>query len=510
MWGVSAGRAPSFTDRLSEAAEASNSLWCLELELEPSLLPGVGTPEAGESHLRRVLLALEEAGLLPSALHPISTSFGQFGVQGWEILERVLAPWRGRLPILLSAPFGESARRGGQAASALFDVWGADAAILTPWVGRDFLNPFLARLPERGLYLYLRTPGQSAAHHLSDSPLEENTSGTSAPYLGLARGLRRSSLQGLGAVIGPQTLGDLAHLAATLSGEFARVPKPLLVSGANGTGLDLGGIAEALRLSAEENRLFRVGLGLPVIYARPSSPREDIVSAAVQAARRVHSLLRVHDFEPRVANRSVRILLVEDHGLVRRAFRNVLEQEHDLEVVGEATTAEEALESVGSLRPDVILLDLGLPGMSGLEATRRLRAQACAARILVLSASEDINDVTASLSAGAHGYMHKRIHAEELVDSVRRAACGEPVIPRDMVAPYLEHQARERRNATPLSEREQEVLTLLAGGCKNYEIARRLATAEGTVKTHVRNIYRKLGIGTRREAVACAANLGLI
>ncbi len=510
MRGIASDGPGDFVHRLVESAEASNSLWCLELELEPTLLSGAATPQTCEKHISAVLHALDEAGLLPSALHPISSSFAQYGLQGWQILDRVLAPWRGRLPILLSAPFGESARRGAQAAATVFDAWRADAAILNPWVGSEFLKPFLDRLPGRGLYIYLRTPGQSAAHHLAEASLEEGAPGAASLDVSLARGLRRSPLRSLGAVVGPQGLANLAHLVATLSGDFARTPKPLLVSGANGTGHDIAGIAEALRLSSGESRTFRVGLGLPVLYARPSWADEDPVSAAVLAARRVHALLQVRDLGHGAPAAAVRILLVEDHGLVRRAFRNVLEQEEDLEVVAEVATAEEALDQVGSVHPDVILLDLGLPGMSGLEATRRLRALGCPARILVLSASEDIDDVTASLGAGAHGYMHKRIHAEDLVDSVRRAARGEPVIPRDMVAPFLEHQAREKRSATPLSEREQEVLALLAEGCKNSEIARRLATAEGTVKTHVRNIYRKLGIGTRREAMACASSLGLV
>jgi two-component system nitrate/nitrite response regulator NarL len=220
--------------------------------------------------------------------------------------------------------------------------------------------------------------------------------------------------------------------------------------------------------------------------------------------------LRLVDPDARRRVDPIRIFLVEDQSLVRRAFRGVLEHESDLLVVGETSTAEQALQEIPEARPDVILIDLGLPGISGLEATRRLRAMGCPARLVVLSASEDFEDVVSSLQAGAHGYMHKRIHAEELVDSVRRASQGEPVIPRDMVAAYLEHQARERRTSIPLSEREQQVLLHLASGASNREIASLLHSAEGTVKTHVRNVYRKLGIGTRKQAAACARTLGLI
>ncbi len=489
-----------------ETAEAANSLWCLELELELSLLPAGRALEAGEKHLTMVLRALDEAGILPAALHPVMSSFDQFGSQGWEALERVLAPWRGRLPILMPARFGESARVGAQAATTVYDTWGADAAILTPWVGHEFLQPFLARLPERGSLFVVRCPGKPGAYDLAGTPVDE-PGGRRPLWMTVARGLRGSMRRGVGAVVGSQSLGELAHVASTLTGE---VPKALLVLGVNSPSADVGGIAEALRLSCEETRAFRVGVGLPILYAQPSSPGDDPVSAAVMAARRVHTLLNLHHPQSGAPAEPIRVFLVEDHGLVRRAFRSVLEHERDITVVGEVTTAEEALDSVQEARPDVVLLDLGLPGMSGLDATRRLRSLGCPARILVLSASEDIEDVTSSLAAGAHGYMHKRIHAEELIDSVRRAFRGEPVIPRDMVAPYLEHQARERRGATHLSEREQEVLVLLAEGCKNREIAGRLATAEGTIKTHVRNLYRKLGIGTRREAVVSARNLGLI
>ncbi len=509
MTGSALPSSQDFIAFLIASAEEANSVWCLELDLDPERLPAERPLQFGERLLAEILRNLESEGLLPAALHPVMASFEAFGLEGLAALERLLAPWRGRLPIILGARPGESARMGRAAAAAVFDRWRADAAILTPWICHDFLQSFLERLPQRGLFFVLRAPGRVGTWDLSSSPVEVPGGGVKPAWMVLARSLGASGRPGMGAVLGSGYLGDLASTASILS----QVPgRPLLVFGAQPTlrGADAAGVVGALRLSGGDMRTFRVGVGAPILYAGVGNPGQDPVEEALRAARRLQETLRLADPEARHRSEPIRVYLVEDQGLVRRAFRGVLEHESDLLVVGETSTAEQALQEIPAARPDVILIDLGLPGMSGLEATRRLRATGCTARLVVLSASEDFEDVVASLQAGAHGYMHKRIHAEELVDSVRRASQGEPVIPRDMVAAYLEHQARERRTSMPLSEREQQVLFHLASGASNREIASVLNSAEGTVKTHVRNVYRKLGIGSRKQAAAHAHNLGLI
>lgn len=509
MTGSPRSSSKDFMTFLSDSAERANSLWCLELDLDPERLPTEQPLRAGENLLAEILRNLETEGLLPAALHPITASFEAFGLEGLATLDRLLEPWRGRIPIIMGARPGESARMGRAAAAAVFDRWKADAAILTPWICHDFLQPFLDRLPQRGLYFVLRAPGRVGAWDLSGAPVEVPGGGVKPAWMVLARSLGVSGRPGMGALLGSGYLGDLASTASVLS----RTPlRPLLVFGGQPTsrGADAAGVMGALRLSGADLRAFRVGVGASILYAGFGTPALDPVEEALRAARRLQETLRLIDTEVRHRLDPIRVFLVEDQGLVRRAFRGVLEHESDLTVVGEAPTAEQALLEIPEARPDVVLIDLGLPGMNGLEATRRLRAMGCTARLVILSASEDFEDVVSSLQAGAHGYMHKRIHAEELVDSVRRASHGEPVIPRDMVAAYLDHQARERRTNMPLSEREQQVLILLASGASNREIASILKTAEGTVKTHVRNVYRKLGIGTRKQAAAFARNLGLI
>lgn len=506
---ASASRGPDFHARLVDSSERADSLLCLELELQPELLGLLGGDplEAGEKLLSGVLEGMDREGLFPAAIRPILGSFDAFGPEGMAVLERVLQPWRGRVPLLLEARFGDTAAAGETAALAVFDRWGADAAILTPWTAWDFLRPFLDRAPDRGVYFVLRTPARPGTFSLAELPVEQQ-SGISRPaWMAMARQMGEWSRSGLGAVIGSTFLGDLAQTASALTREQ---PIALLVTGGGEPGVDLGGVTEALRISGGDPRLFRVGLGSPILYAFADAEGDDPVAAAVRAARRLQPALRVHATGSELPEGPIRVFLVEDHELVRRAFRSMLEHESDLVVTGDVATAEEALERLPGYPPDVVLLDLGLPGMNGIEATRRLRALRCPSRIVILSASEDFDDVVACLRAGAHGYMHKRIHAQELVESVRRAFRGEPVIPRDMIAPYLEFRAREKRTSVPLSDREQEVLVHLAEGCTNREISDRLSVAEGTIKSHVRSLFRKLGISSREEAVVHARGLGLL
>ena len=191
----------------------------------------------------------------------------------------------------------------------------------------------------------------------------------------------------------------------------------------------------------------------------------------------------------------IRLLIVEDQPLMRRGLRTVLELEEDLCILGEATRGEEALEQARALNPDLILMDLRLPGMSGFEVIRQLAPQF---RILVLTTFETERYVLEAIQAGARGYLLKDVEAEELCAIIRRVASGENFIQPSVAARYLQHLLQEPED--PLTTREQEVLTLLAEGKTNKEIARELGISESTVKNHVASILSKPRARNRVEA----------
>jgi len=214
----------------------------------------------------------------------------------------------------------------------------------------------------------------------------------------------------------------------------------------------------------------------------------------------------------------IRILLVDDQRLMREGLRILLELESDLKVVGESENGEAALEAYATLKPDVVLMDVRMPGMDGVEATWRLHERWPKARVIILTTFDDDEYVFEGLRAGAQGYLLKDVSGHDLAEAVRTVAAGgaliEPSVARKVVAEFarLSPPARpaEAGLAERLSDREEEILQLMARGLSNREIATRLSLAEGTVKNYVTNILQKLGARDRTQAALRARELGLL
>jgi two-component system, NarL family, response regulator NreC len=211
-----------------------------------------------------------------------------------------------------------------------------------------------------------------------------------------------------------------------------------------------------------------------------------------------------------------RLLLVDDHAVVRSGLKMLLSAEADVEIVGEAGTAAEALDLVARTRPDVILMDIGLPDLSGIEATREIKARSPKVAVVALTIHEDQEYFFKMLDAGALGYVPKRAAPEELLRAIRAAAAGEvylyPSLAKLLVTDYLnqEHPAAEKANLDGITDREREVLTYLAEGTSNEEIAASLVISPKTVERHRENIMRKLNLHSRAELVRYAIRKGII
>jgi DNA-binding NarL/FixJ family response regulator len=215
----------------------------------------------------------------------------------------------------------------------------------------------------------------------------------------------------------------------------------------------------------------------------------------------------------------VRVLLVDDQALFREALATLLAVHEGVEVVGEAGDGDEALRKAAELVPDVVLMDLRMPVLDGIGATRRLRVEQPDVRVIALTTFDDDEDVFAALRAGAVGYLLKDVSSTRLVEAVQAAARGEsvlqPSVAAKVVARFAQlHDAaaaeRPQPLVVPLSERELGVLRLLADGRSNREIAAELFLAEGTVKNHVTNVLSKLGARDRTQAALRARALGLL
>ncbi|MEU4405416.1 response regulator transcription factor [Streptosporangium sp. NPDC023963] len=214
---------------------------------------------------------------------------------------------------------------------------------------------------------------------------------------------------------------------------------------------------------------------------------------------------------------SIRVVLADDQALVRGGFRMILEARADLEVVGEAGDGGEAATLVERLRPDVVLMDVRMPGVDGLEATRRIVASGSPARVIVLTTYDVDESVFAALRAGASAFLLKDVRPAELVEAIRVVARGDallaPSVTRrllDRFVTVLPDPGGSPPDLGSLTGREVEVLRLVALALSNAEIAERLVLTEATVKTHVSSVLRKLGLRDRVQAVVLAYDVGLV
>jgi DNA-binding NarL/FixJ family response regulator len=210
----------------------------------------------------------------------------------------------------------------------------------------------------------------------------------------------------------------------------------------------------------------------------------------------------------------VRVLIVDDQALFREALRTLLALRSELEVVGEAGDGWEALAVAAETRPDVVLMDMKMPGLDGVGAIRRLRVQSPEVKVVVLTTFDDDELVFEGLRAGAAGYLLKDASAERLLEAILAVANGQsflqPAVAAKVVAEFSRLSTRPAESVDKLlSERELEVLRLLARGASNKEIASALFLAEGTIKNHITNVFTKLGVTDRTQAALKARDLGL-
>ena len=201
----------------------------------------------------------------------------------------------------------------------------------------------------------------------------------------------------------------------------------------------------------------------------------------------------------------IRVLCVDDHPVVRDGIAAIINLQRDMMLAGAAATGDEALKRFFELRPDVALVDLQLPDMSGFDLIKKIKDKSPNARIIVLSSHEGDVDIQRALEAGAQGYVAKGIVRGELLETIRSVHAGKRRLPAAVAQKLAEHMADE-----PISPRELEVLSLMAAGKRNKEIAGELSIAEDTVKMHVRNILSKLQVNDRTEAVTVALRRGII
>jgi len=213
-------------------------------------------------------------------------------------------------------------------------------------------------------------------------------------------------------------------------------------------------------------------------------------------------------------HKPIRLVVVDDHILFREGLVAIIRSEPDVDVVGQAGSVKEAVELVGSLKPDMVLMDFGLPDGTGVDATRAILRESPECKIVFLTMSEEDDDLFAAIRSGAKGYLLKNMHPTKLVASIKSVNQGESALSRSMTIRLMEELARtkepEHRGDPTLTRRELDVLRELASGFSNSEIADHLVIAENTVKYHVHSILDKLGLSDRKEAGEYAKKHGLV
>ncbi len=207
----------------------------------------------------------------------------------------------------------------------------------------------------------------------------------------------------------------------------------------------------------------------------------------------------------------MRILIVDDHPVTRDGLRAALSMSEDVEVVGEASNGEEAIELVRQLSPGVVFMDVRMPGMGGLEATKEIRKTSPDTKVILFTVDESRAAIADAIRAGVSGYLLKDVGADELIQAARLALEGKAVIHPALTRAFIEEvQYFEQRPQTPLSKRESEILQKVAYGATTKEVARDLEISPHTVKTHLERIFEKLGANDRAQAVAIALRQGLV
>ena len=207
---------------------------------------------------------------------------------------------------------------------------------------------------------------------------------------------------------------------------------------------------------------------------------------------------------------TIKVVIVDDHALVRSGIEVVLEMFDDIELVGQAADGEEAVRLCARLRPDVVLMDLVMPGMTGVEATRRILESCPGVRVVALTSFAEEDLIGDTLRAGAIGYLMKNVSADQLAGAVRAAHAGRATLAPEAADAVVRAVSVPHPPGESLTGREREVLALMADGLTNADIAKRLVIGVATVKTHVSSIIAKLGVATRTEATATAIRRGLV
>jgi NarL family two-component system response regulator LiaR len=205
-----------------------------------------------------------------------------------------------------------------------------------------------------------------------------------------------------------------------------------------------------------------------------------------------------------MGGKTIRVLVVDDHSILRGGLRTCLRAFHDMEMVGEAANGEEAVRQAQALRPDVVLMDLKMPVMDGVEATRQIRACCPETQVVALTSFVENELVPRALQAGAIGYLLKNVSPQELATALRAAAQGRSTLSPEATQALVQAATDIRFTIEPLTPREQQVLALLVKGRTNLQIGQELGITESTTKSHVSTIIAKLGVASRTEAVAMA------